>query len=711
MHPTRIAAVVMLFAVLLGITVQAQLSASIPSTSASETTIIIQRGVVGDCDDSYLHQYDPDNRNVWWISTFRVGYSHPYERGRYSGLLRFDLTPVPAAASVTQARLLLYSDGWSGSGANVTVGAYAVLREAYVNQATWNEAKPGDPWGQPGCSQVGSDRFADPESVVTINGTRRWYEVDVTQMVQWWVSGNLPNNGMLLRAESGSGFLAFSSSDGFDVSRRPQLVVTYAVGDSTPTPTGTPTVPPTPAPSWTPTDTPVPASPTPTGTVVHPPTPAATPTVADLEITTTLQQGSDGYAGCQGTYIYQYAANDNYCRRESLQVGYKQQNAALLRFDLAPIPASAWIAQATLQLHATGWSGADLGLDAYALLRDFDACQATWSQARSGSAWDQPGCNSTLVDRRALPESTVTTAGINRWYDFDLTVVVQQWVNGVVPNHGLLLRAGSSTSRAEFFLASAQHSVPALRPRLVVTYRASGGQIPTPTAPATPIPASSPTPQATATPMPSPPPAQAPLVIGHITDADIGWAWLESQRLPLVVSTLSQEAEVLVDTGNCTAHGTVAESAEYAELISGSAAIPWRAVMGTHDRPHTFQQYIGPLQWSWDVGGYRLIGINTEQINYGALDQALTTEKPCVIFGHLPLENLSSTDQMELRRRFVEYDIPIYVAGRVRYNSLHTDPQSGTLLLTGSRTVRCHYRLITLRGFEVEDVKFKMACS
>jgi hypothetical protein len=146
------------------------------------------------------------------------------------------------------------------------------------------------------------------------------------------------------------------------------------------------------------------------------------------------------------------------------------------------------------------------------------------------------------------------------------------------------------------------------------------------------------------------------------------------------------------------------------DLITNSATIPWRAVVGTRDAPHTFSQYISPLEWSWDVGGYRLIGINTEAINYTALDQALTTEKPCIIFGHFPLGNLGPRDQSQLRQRFLDYDIPLYVAGHVRYNSLQTDSPSGTLLLTGSRTVRCHYRVVTLRGFEVESVEFKLAC-
>ncbi|GAF93381.1 unnamed protein product, partial [marine sediment metagenome] len=119
--------------------------------------------------------------------------------------------------------------------------------------------------------------------------------------------------------------------------------------------------------------------------------------------------------------------------------------------------------------------------------------------------------------------------------------------------------------------------------------------------------------------------------------------------------------------------------------------------------------HIGPLHWSWDVGGYRLIGINTENINYTALDGALTTDKPCVIFGHFPLSWCTPADQIKLRQRFLTYDIPIYVAGHTHADSLETDPYSGTLLLTGQRSGLGHYRLITLHGFEVDSIEFKSA--
>jgi len=81
--------------------------------------------------------------------------------------------------------------------------------------------------------------------------------------------------------------------------------------------------------------------------------------------------------------------------------------------------------------------------------------------------------------------------------------------------------------------------------------------------------------------------------------------------------------------------------------------------------------------------------------------------KPCIVFGHFPLSWCNPTDQVELRQRFQAYNIPIYVAGHIHQDSLETDPESGTLLLTGQRAGTGHYRLITLRGFEVESITFE----
>jgi len=391
-----------------------------------------------------------------------------------------------------------------------------------------------------------------------------------------------------------------------------------------------------------------------------------------------LQQGIGGYTGSEDTYIYQYAPDGNYCTRDYIKVG-RQEYAALLRFDLTGIPAGATVTDAALHLYATGWSGADITIRAYYITRSVSIYEATWNQAQAGNPWGQPGCEDTSTDRRAAAESTVTTHSIGRWYDFDLTAVVQGWVNGLV-NNGVLLR--TTTPAHSFSFASSENGAAIQRPKLVLTYRTSAAPTPTP--------ATTPT-----------------LVIGHITDAHIGATWLYTQRLPGVVSLISQQAQVMVDTGDCTQNGTAEESIEYMQLVTGDASIPWRAVLGNHDTPAVFEQHIGPLAWSWDVGGYRLIGINTEAINYTALDQALTHEKPCIVFGHFPLSWCNPPDQIKLRQRFKVYNVPIYIAGHTHLDSLETDPQSGTVLLTGQRAGLGHYRLITMRGSTVEDITFE----
>jgi 3',5'-cyclic AMP phosphodiesterase CpdA len=163
----------------------------------------------------------------------------------------------------------------------------------------------------------------------------------------------------------------------------------------------------------------------------------------------------------------------------------------------------------------------------------------------------------------------------------------------------------------------------------------------------------------------------------------------------------------MVDTGDCTEHGAAEEAVEYVDILTNGVSIPWRATPGNHDTPAVFEQYIGPLQWSWDVGGYRLIGINSESIDFTALDQALTHDRPCIVFGHFPLDWCTPEDQAKLRQRFRVYDVPIYIAGHTHLDSLGTDPESGTLLLTGQRAGLGHYRLITLQGHSVASVVFE----
>jgi hypothetical protein len=189
------------------------------------------------------------------------------------------------------------------------------------------------------------------------------------------------------------------------------------------------------------------------------------------DTTITLQQGISGYSGSEDTYIQQYAPDSNYCSQDTFKVGYKQQYAALLHFDLSSIPVDANIVEATLHMHAVGWGGSNMTVDAFRILRSTNLCQATWNQAEAGNDWGAPGCNDTVSDRGATPESSVTTCDNHVWYDFDLRSLVQEWADGTLANNGLLLRGASSLSTSMFYFASAQNDNIGLRPKLVMTYR------------------------------------------------------------------------------------------------------------------------------------------------------------------------------------------------------------------------------------------------
>jgi len=642
----------------------------VPPPSGGETTVTLQQGLNGYTGwaDTYIYKYAP-NSNYAAIEPLRIGYKE-----QYAILLRVDLASIPANACINRAVLQFYAIGWSGPGQSVFLDLYRLLREVKIGQATWSSAQQGIPWGLAGCSDTTVDRVAAPDCSVPTSGIEEWYSFDITALAQAWSSGSAANNGVLVRTrlpDNGRSF-RFSGAQSPTVALRPKLVVTYQVDGpvpadtTTPTPTRTQTLP---AVGATATATPLATS---TTTPVLP--------APGADTTLILQQGVNGYSGCTDTYTFQRAPGSNYCWDSWLRVGYGQQNAGILRFDLSSIPWNATISSASLQLYATGWSCTTTIPAVHALLRPVSACQVTWNEARAGDPWARPGANDTIIDRRATVEGSVTANGVAQWYAFDIRRVVQEWVSSSLPNNGLLLRDTLTYSPATFYFASAQATDIHFRPKLVISYHTR----PTPTPAAVPT-----------------------LIIGHITDSHMREGPGFSETFVNVIRTIGSQAQVLVDSGDCTEDGNAAQSIHYYDLINGNAYVPWRAVPGNHDTPDTFVRYIGPLQWSLDIGNYRLIGIEAESIDYAALDQALTLDKTCVIIGHFPLDVYPWADQEKLRERFRNFRVPIYLAGHTHEDSYSIDLSTGTILLVGKRVGYGHYRLITLQGRAVLNVAYQ----
>lgn len=451
---------------------------SVPS--GVETTVTLQKGVNGyvGSEDTEIYIYAPTT-NYCTKDVMKVG-----ERQRYVSLVRFDVSSIPSNAVVTKATMQLYASGWGGT--EIPIDLYRVVRATNLCQATWNQAQNGNNWAIVGCNDPNTDRSAVPLASLTTSGPSKWYNFDVTSAVQGWVDGSLPNNGVVLHQGypvSLSSYY-FSTADSTVIANRPKLVITYRTAGG-------------------PTRTPTPTSLTVgTATATLPLVFTPTPTLpeANMDITVTLQQGTNGYAGYEDTHIYIYEPTANYCALDNMRVGLRHYYLGLLRFDLSPIPANAVVRKASLELYAVGWGGSTMSIEAYRLLRSFNPCQATWNQAANGTNWGQPGANDTTLDRAAVPETTINTRGLFEWSSFDLTTLVQDWLDGKLDNNGVLLRGLLASSTNSFYFASAQSSNVQYRPKLVITYRLVG----------TPAPTRTPTPTPTLTPVGLPPVIPSP---------------------------------------------------------------------------------------------------------------------------------------------------------------------------------------------------------
>lgn len=168
-----------------------------------------------------------------------------------SPLVRFDLSPIPSAAqvAVAKATLKLYV-GYRTNAQPLTAAVYAVNRQWRAEQATWNDAAAGTPWGQSGCNAVPGDHDAVVADQVLIAEQDVWIALDVTDSVQGWLSGAIANDGLVVKA-SGRGSVAYNVySFNYSLSSlRPKLEIIYAVIPTpAPTLTSTPTATPSPTP-------------------------------------------------------------------------------------------------------------------------------------------------------------------------------------------------------------------------------------------------------------------------------------------------------------------------------------------------------------------------------------------------------------------------------------------------------------------------------
>ncbi|MBC7224753.1 MAG: DNRLRE domain-containing protein, partial [Anaerolineae bacterium] len=438
-------------------------------TPVPPTVVVFQQGVGGysGLQDTFINAWSPDTNYaanpVLWVRATNI----------QSALLRFDLSGLPSHITVVEAKLGLYVVSRSNP-SGLVAQTFQVLRPWTVTQATWNQAAVGNPWEVAGCNGS-TDRETAFTDQVPWEDINTWYELDVTDMVQEWVDNPASNLGVLVRATGATAVqYNVASAEHADPHLRPKLVVAYRVGPtptptSTPTHTGTPTNTPTVTPTGTITPTPTATNtPTITPTPTVTPTPTITPTPLPA-VVLLFQQGVGGYTGMEDTFIDAWSPTSNYGYATYLAARATNIRPALLRFDVSAIPPGSLVDEAKLALYVYDRSNASgLVAQVYGVLRQWTEHQATWQLAAVANPWEVAGCDGP-TDRASIITDQVVWDTIGAWHEFDITPLVQGWVDNPASNYGLIIKPLAGTN-VQYNAYSSEYPISDFRPKLTVTY-------------------------------------------------------------------------------------------------------------------------------------------------------------------------------------------------------------------------------------------------
>ncbi len=211
--------------------------------------------------------------------------------------------------------------------------------------------------------------------------------------------------------------------------------------------------------------------------------------------TIVLKNGLNGYTGTDDAYMIGSSnrVDANTGGRYEVRIGKRNNTPAqpgVFRFDLSSIPAGSTIQSATLRLYNFNSStSATTVFGAYRLVKLWNegtqsgprnengaVCWSSaqlgilpWSGAGASAASDAATNNDPSFDRKATPEAVTTIAGASRWYEWNVTSAVQQWVAGSWNNNGILIQPVDLATQSERGFYSSEASNPDLRPELVVT--------------------------------------------------------------------------------------------------------------------------------------------------------------------------------------------------------------------------------------------------
>jgi hypothetical protein len=126
--------------------------------------------------------------------------------------LQFNLSGIPAGATLSKVSLRLYVDAVIGNG---NIDIYQVNKSWNESTLTFNTPAPAL-----GVSATGGN----PRSITSAS-CNQFLLIDITSLAQSWVKGTIPNNGVAIALSSGSGTFSFDSKESLLTGNGPELEI------------------------------------------------------------------------------------------------------------------------------------------------------------------------------------------------------------------------------------------------------------------------------------------------------------------------------------------------------------------------------------------------------------------------------------------------------------------------------------------------------
>ena len=177
-----------------------------------------------------------------------------------------------------------------------------------------------------------------------------------------------------------------------------------------------------------------------------------------IEQTITIQPGPE--EGKDSMVIWEDNPDINYGSHPDLMIGNTSDKhfRSYLQFDLSALPDHAVIVNADLSVYQYNTSGIEDFIVALHLVTE---------------SWEESSIIWTDQANYTAPETTVSViAGESAWLSWDITSMLQGWLDGINPNYGVVLTDVEEFSGQTFISchSSDYTTDPALRPRLEITY-------------------------------------------------------------------------------------------------------------------------------------------------------------------------------------------------------------------------------------------------